>query len=178
MDQPVKLIPLLCTKCKAPIPAVQDEYAWVCGNCGLAVVLDESTGLKPVEIHYATGFQPNAVGNPFWVADGKVSLNRQTFSGDSSREAYGFWSTPHRFFIPAYNCNMDALLKTGVQFLALPPACQDGPQVKFLPVVLSPADAHAAAEFIVVAIEAGRKDYMKQIDFSLELTEPVLWILP
>jgi hypothetical protein len=39
-------------------------------------------------------------------------------------------------------------------------------------------DVSAAAEFIVMAIEAGRKDKLKELDFSLKLSTPVLWILP
>jgi hypothetical protein len=33
------------------------------------------------------------------------------------------------------------------------------------------------AEFLVIAIEAERKDQVKKIEFSLELGEPRLWIL-
>ena len=39
-------------------------------------------------------------------------------------------------------------------------------------------DVLAAAEFIVIAIEAERKDKIKSIDFELKLSKPVLWILP
>jgi hypothetical protein len=39
-------------------------------------------------------------------------------------------------------------------------------------------DVAAAAEFIVVAIEAGRPDRLKKVDFQLKLTQPTLWILP
>lgn len=178
MDQPVKLMPLLCPRCQVPILAVQDEAAWVCSGCGQGVYLEETEGLKPVEVHYADSIQPGRTGRPFWVADGKVTLNRQTYSGNQDREAQSFWSQPRRFFIPAFECKMDTLLESGITGLAQPPACQDGPLVSFLPVVLAPQDIQAAADFIVVAIEAGRKDKMKDIQFTLELTQPVLWILP
>jgi hypothetical protein len=157
---------------------VQDELAWICTGCGQAVFLDEMEGLKPVEVHYAASIRPETTGRPFWVADGRATLARETYSGNQDREAQGFWSQPRRFYIPAFECNMDTLLQSGIQLLAQPPDCLDGPQVRFLPVVLSPVDAHAAAEFIVVAVEAGRKDKMKAIQFKLELSEPVLWILP
>jgi hypothetical protein len=29
-----------------------------------------------------------------------------------------------------------------------------------------------------MAVEAGRKDQLKSIDFELQLSKPVLWILP
>lgn len=179
MDRPVNLIPLLCTRCRAPIPAVQDEAAWVCTGCGQAVYLDDSEGLKPVDVHYAAGIAPGLTGKPFWVVEGRVSMSRQVFGGgDQSRTAVGYWSHPRLFFIPAFDTNMDTLLQTGIQLLAHPPVCQDGPPVQFLPVALSPLDLKAAAEFIVVAIEAARRDKMRSIDFTLELNQPVLWILP
>lgn len=178
MDQPVKLIALRCPKCQEPIPAVQDESAWVCSGCGQAVLLDEAEGLKPLEIHYAAGIQPDQGGRPFWVSDGTVTLQRQMYAGNQDRDAQGFWSAPRRFFVPAFDTNMDTLLQTGIQFLAQPPALQDGPPVKFLPVTLSPLDVPAAAEFIVVAIEAARSDKLKDIQFNLALTDTVLWILP
>jgi hypothetical protein len=36
----------------------------------------------------------------------------------------------------------------------------------------------AAAEFIVMAVEAERKDDLKEIRFDLEIDTPILWILP
>jgi hypothetical protein len=33
-------------------------------------------------------------------------------------------------------------------------------------------------EFIILGIEAGRKDNVKSIDISVELDTPHLWILP
>jgi hypothetical protein len=36
----------------------------------------------------------------------------------------------------------------------------------------------ATAEFIVMAVEAERKDDLKEIRFKLELDPPILWILP
>jgi hypothetical protein len=37
---------------------------------------------------------------------------------------------------------------------------------------------HAAAEFIIMAVEAERKDDLKEIRFDLEIDTPILWILP
>jgi len=53
-----------------------------------------------------------------------------------------------------------------------------GPATPFEAVTLKREDLSAAAEFIVMAIEAGRKDKIKRIDFELKLSKPVLWILP
>ena len=59
-----------------------------------------------------------------------------------------------------------------------PPAIQSGPPVRFAPVTLAMEDIRPMAEFIVMAIEAGRADMVKDIQFDLKLSTPALWILP
>ena len=45
-------------------------------------------------------------------------------------------------------------------------------------VIMHLEDVTAATEFVIMAIEAGRKDKLKELDISLKLSTPVLWILP
>ena len=180
MDGPVELVPLICIRCATPIPASVDEMAWVCAQCGQGQQLDEDKGLLPLEVHFSDGIPTNSRGKPFWVAEGRVTLQRDTY--DSGRkqkqEAQQFWSQSQRFFIPAFTCTLDALLTIGTGLLRHPPQLQSGSPAQFEPVTLCVQDAHAAAEFMVVAIEAERKDKIKEIKFNLQLNEPALWILP
>jgi hypothetical protein len=180
MDQPVELIPLVCPQCTTPIPAEVDEVAWVCAQCGQGLSLDDEKGLMPLEVHYAAGIAANMRGKPFWVAEGRVNMQRDTYgsSGKDTKAALQFWSQPRQFFIPAFSAPLETLLGLGMQLLNRPPNLQPGPTVGFEPVILYLEDVKAAAEFIVVAVEAGRKDKVKQVEFNLQLSEPVLWILP
>lgn len=178
MDAPIELIPLLCVKCEAAVPAQPDEVAWVCERCGQGLLLDERLGLMPLQVHYAASLAADTIGKPFWVADGQVSLQRELYKGNKNTEAQLLWAQPRRFTIPAFTCTLEVLLQTGPQLLLNPPALQAGPAVKCQPVTLSPADIQALAEFIVVAIEAERSDMLKQIIVSVKISEPVLWILP
>jgi hypothetical protein len=50
--------------------------------------------------------------------------------------------------------------------------------VDFVPVTVAGDDVGVWAEFLVMALEAARKDKVKKIDFNLKLGEPQLWILP
>ena len=59
-----------------------------------------------------------------------------------------------------------------------PPRLRAGSATPFEAITLYRDDLLAAAEFIVIAIEAERKDKIKNIDFELKLSKPVLWILP
>lgn len=177
MDRPVDLIPLVCVKCAAPLEANPDEAAWVCAVCGQGQELEPS-GLAAVEVFYSAAIAPNTSGWPFWVVEGQVALARQTYQGNSEKEAQTFWDAPRRFFIPAFDCPLDQLLSLGMNYLRQPPDVQPAGRAAFAPITLGAADVRAIAEFIVVAVEAERKDKVKEIRFTLELTAPVLWILP
>lgn len=178
MDQPIQLIPLVCLQCSTPIPADVDETAWVCAQCGQGMALDEENGLLPLNVKYSNAIAPNQLGRPFWVSEGRVQIRRETFGNNQNREAEAFWSRPRRFFTPAYSSSLEALLAQATQFLQNEPAFQPGPPVRFAPATLPMKDIYATAEFIVVAIESGRRDQLKRIDLKLELTSPELWILP
>jgi hypothetical protein len=144
------------------------------------MLLDLSAGLTPLEVHYAAGIPPNAPGKPYWVAEGRVTLSRYSYGSGSkeAQEAELFWSQPRRFIIPAFAAPLEALLSQAIQRLLQPPALQPGSPARFEPVTASVEDVQPAAEFIVMAIEAGRKDKAKKIDFTLQLSSPELWVLP
>lgn len=179
MTVPVSLLPLKCLRCEAPVPAAPQERAWICQQCAQGLLLDPDQGLLPLEVHYAAGIPENAPGRPFWIAQGSVSLDRKAYGfGSQDRASQEFWNTPRQFVIPAFDCQLVNLLELGVTLLEAPPALTPGKAVPFAPVVRLPADLHALAEFIVVAVEAERKDQVRQILFNLQLSEPQLWVLP
>jgi len=180
MAGPIELIPLVCLNCSTPIPADTNEMAWVCAQCSQGMALDAQNGLTPLEVHYAESLQPDRRAKPYWVAAGQVSLQREVYrsSSKSAQEAMQFWGSPRSFVIPAYSLPQEDLLAQTTRFLLQPPALKPGAQAPFEAVTLSMEDIHPVAEFIVMAIEAGRKDLLKDIHFSLELSRPSLWILP
>ena len=175
----VELVALKCLRCETPIPAAPDEIAWVCERCGQGWMLDEVSGVASQAFHFAAGIQPGKRGSPFWVAGGSLRLNRQTYASFSKKdnEAAEFWAVPRRFFIPAFACDLETTLNLGTALLRNPPHLAEGGPAPFLPVTISPRDIYPLAEFIVIAIEAERKDSIKQLDFSLELRAAELWVL-
>lgn len=182
-EKPVQLIPLLCVKCQAPVPANPDEVAWVCEQCGEGLALDETpsgnTAARAQDIFFSSGIPQGKPGRPFWVSSGTVTiLRREVYKGNESRAAQAFWSTPRLFYIPGWAAKLEEIVSTGVQLLAAPVAMQSGPRAPFLPVVTLPADMKALAEFMVMSIEAGRRDALKRVEFELALQPPQLWILP
>ncbi len=180
MDRPVELVPLVCIKCSTAIPAGVDEVAWACAQCGQGMYLDEALGLEALDIHFSAEIPQKGTGKPYWVADGQVTMERETYdyAGKYGEAAEQFWGQSRRFFVPAYQAPLESLLKDAKGMLLNPPDLKPGPATPFEAVTLYRDDVLAAAEFIVIAIEAGREDKIKSIDFELELSKPVLWILP
>lgn len=182
MSAPVELLPMYCTRCQFPIPAQSDEVAWICEHCGQGVLLWKDHDLVPIDVHFAAnppaGAPEQPLGKPFWVTTGKVEIRRTTFHGDRSGEMLAFWQTERHFFIPAYNLELEEVVRLGCSLLRQPPALTPGSPVKFLPVTVPPDDMRPLAEFIILAVEAERKDDLKTIDFQLELQPPQLWVLP
>lgn len=182
MDRSVELVALNCVRCSRPLPAAPAEVAWVCAQCGQGQRLDDVQGLVALEVNYAVGERhgqrQGQLGRPCWVLEVQVRVQRQTYRGDESQAAGQFWSQPRQFMIPAYDCSIDALLSEGLRMLGQPPELQAGPPGPFLPVTLALEDVTAAAEFIVLAVEAARRDQLRQVQFSLEAGPPSLWVLP
>ena len=179
METPVELVPLNCIQCGASIPAADDEVAWVCYQCDQGQHLGVD-GLLPLEIHYATGLRPPKKGYPFWVCQGRVTIDRDTYGtfGKKDNEALNFWKEPRQFIIPAFSYPLEEFSQKGVQWLQRPPLMQTGPPSAFEPATVAADDVSAWAEFLVIALEAERKDKVKKIVFNLKLNQPELWVLP
>lgn len=180
MTQPIELVPLRCLRCETPVPAQEEEVAWVCEQCDQGLLLDEEQGLTALDVKYTAGVSPGTKGKPYWVVNGQVSLEREAYGtwGKKNREAERFWGEPKRFFVPAFNIPLDTLLKFGTNLLLHPPDLIEDTKVPFESVIMAPEDLPSYVEFIVLAIEAGRKDQVKTIRISLKLEKPVLWVLP
>jgi hypothetical protein len=178
MEIPVELVALNCLRCGTPIPAEIEEVAWVCEQCDQGQQLGND-GLLPLEIHFSQGIAPNQKGKPFWLCEGRVTLQRDTYGREKSKtESQQFWSQPRKFVIPAFDYPVDKFSNDGVRWLQSPPDLQPGPVSLFEPVTMAVEDVRVWAEFLVMALEAARKDKVKKIQFNLELSEPQLWILP
>jgi len=175
----VELIPMQCVRCQQPLAAQPDEVVWVCENCGQGQILSDEKGLLPQTVHYAAGIPANTSGKPVWVAAGQVTLQRETYKGNNEQDMAQFWSQPRWFFIPAYNLSLEQLASTGVSLLKQPIPMQEvQTRSPFIPVTILPEDIRPLAEFILLAVEAERKDQLRTLTYNLQLGPPDLWIFP
>lgn len=183
---PIRLVPLLCVKCRAAIPAQPGELAWVCEQCGQGLLLNVSPRPGPdesatsaLDIFFSNAIKAGQKGRPFWVAPGRVTITeRQTYKGDEGGAARAFWSSPRMFYVPAWETTLGEVISTGVSLLSNPLRLDLGSPAPFHPVVTPPADVRALAEFMVVSIEADRRDALKTIHYDLKLEPLQLWIFP
>lgn len=180
MADAIRLIPLVCYQCQTAIPAGVDEVAWACPQCGAGLLLSEEKGTSPLQVRFSSSIPSGATGWPFWVARGTVALRQRLIygGGDQGGQAREFWQVPRQFCIPAFACTLDQMVEQGTRMLMQPPALQAGSPAAFHPAVTHPDDVQVYAEFIVLGVEASRKDKLKNVDFTLSLEPPELWVLP
>jgi hypothetical protein len=177
---PIALIPMQCVRCQNPLAAQPGEVLWVCPSCGQGQLLSDTHGLLPQVVRYAAGIPQNGKGKPVWVVLGQAGLRRSSFDAfDSRKDMEQFWAGPRQFFIPAYDLPLDQLTSTALGLLRQPATLVEAANpAAFYPVTVHPEDIQPLAEYIVLALEAERKDHLKQLDFTVKLAEPELWVLP
>ncbi len=183
---PIRLVPLTCVKCQAPIPANLDEIAWVCAQCGQGNLVDPApvpgpneSATRALDVFFSSAIKPGKMGRPFWVSRCQVALtSRQTYQGDESRAAREFWGAPRLFYVAAWETSLDETINLGIDMLRSPQGLTPGSPMPFLPVVTPPGDVRSLVEFMIVSIEANRRDALKSITYDLKLEPLQLWILP
>jgi hypothetical protein len=180
----MKLLALRCPNCNHSLTPENEHIVVACERCYAAVHLGDE-GLSQVPVHYAAPKGEARVTDwlPFWVFAGRVHITRRSTQGGGSREADAalLWGQPRRLYVPAWELSLNMAQDIGSDMIQRQPAFESVPQpaeVRFAPVTLATEDALKMLEFIVLAIEARRPDWLKRLDFHLEVDEPVLWALP
>jgi len=179
MTTSVELVALKCPRCATLIEAEEEEVAWACKQCGQGMLLTDS-GLAPLTVNWAAAREnaKDVEWRPFWVFSGRVSFSqRQSFGRQTEPDK--LWDAPRRFCIPAYPASLQQIETLGADFTRRQTPLQAGRAAGALSdCVLFPGDARQAVEFVVLTIEANRKDKLRSVEFSLDLGEPELWVLP
>ncbi len=179
MSQSISLIPMLCPNCGFPIQSQVDEIAWICNQCHEGILLNSENQLTLSKIQFQQSGHDLKEGFPYWVTTVKVSLNRETLRGNLSDEMLQFWQYPRTIFVPAFEMGLEELLKRAETLIKNPPTLFPGPVIpSFKPIICSPFDLRPYIEFLIMQIESGRQDDLKQLTFELQLDEPSLWIFP
>jgi hypothetical protein len=175
----VELVLLKCLKCATHLPAEEAEAAWVCAQCGQGMQLTPD-GLAPLTVNWAAARPgaPGAIWLPFWVFAGTVHFaSRENYGGRSDPDK--LWEARRRFYVPAFPASLEQIETIGADLTRKQIPLKAGPPVGALKnCALLPGDAEQAAQFIVLTIEADRRDKLKTVAFTLNLDAPELWVLP
>ncbi len=185
----MKLLALRCPHCALALAPGETDVVVCCPNCRSAVVLAEE-GLRLAEARYAApGRTPPEAWVPLWGFDGQVNIQQRETQNKkvsltgwvSTHESQAFWSRANRYFIPAWAVDLPQASEMARNLLESQPAYRetDGPnEALFRPAVITPDDARKLLELVVVTVEARRSDWLKKLDFTLEMGAPQLWVLP
>jgi hypothetical protein len=176
----MKLIMLRCPSCSQELTPGEEDLIVLCAQCGAAIEFAED-GLHPIDIRYAASGSKKTEWRPWWVFNGQVSLvRRETQSGNQRDEALRFWEKVTRLYVPAWELSLQAVREAGLAQLKAQPPLQAMPRpagARCAPVVVSASDARQLLDYLVLTVEAGRKDWLKDLQFTVEVGLPELWAL-
>ncbi len=181
----MKLMALQCPECGANLLPEDDHIVSPCPRCLDPIYIGEER-LRKMTIIYAKPQQGVKIieRQPFWIFHGQVNITRRETQGgskQSAKESAQLWGHPRYLYVPAWDTSAAMAQQLGADMAQRQPVFKQdrvSNDPPLIPVNISAADALKVAEFIVLAIEARRKDWMKKLDFTLEMESPELWALP
>lgn len=182
----MKLLALRCPNCSNPLAVENDDIVMACHHCGEMVAISQNGPVKmPVRFAVPNGQKnPGNQWAPFWVFKGRVVIKRrdtQGVFGSAEKESRKLWSSVGTFYVPAWELSMHTAKHVGSNMIQQQPQLQpiERPNgAAFTSATVTPGDARKLLEFIVLAIEAQRKDWLKNLEFALEVDEPQMMALP
>ena len=182
----MKLIALRCPNCTHPLAVENDDVVVACQTCQNTVAISENGPVK-MAVQFAIPAGQHGAGNvwsPFWVFNGRVNIKRretQGGGGSAEKDSRQLWGSPRSLYVPAWELNMHTAQKVGSYLIQQQPQLKEierPSDLKLASATVTPGDARKLLEFIVLAIEARRKDMLKNLDFALEVGEPKMVALP
>ncbi|MBE2222933.1 MAG: hypothetical protein IAF02_15415 [Anaerolineae bacterium] len=181
----MQLIALKCPTCGQNLKPQSNEAVVVsCGGCKTAVSLHQS-GLKAINVQYAAS-SSNKVEAwlPLWVFTGKVNIKRRESQGGSKgadKDAAKLWSSVQRLFVPAWQEPVQQARAIGSQFVVRQPAfkmSEPTDDMLMTEATVTPEDGLKLLDFIVLSLEADRKDWLEDLQFEIQTTGHELWAIP
>jgi hypothetical protein len=183
----MKLLLLNCPLCAEPLaPDSDNAVVYDCPDCQTPVAITE-TGLQTESVQFVAAAAAVAEVTdwmPFWLFNGRIYIDkRETQSGrrDNRAEAEQLWGEPRRLFVPAWTFDMHNARDIGSTLAQRQPVfipIERPAGVQMRTATVTAADARKMLEFIILTIEAGRDDWLRDIEFRMELDQATLYALP
>lgn len=181
----MKLVLLRCPNCGRALTPENDDVVVACNHCRTPVAIARD-GPSRISVRFAVS--GDEIGrqdawHPFWVFSGKVNISRRETQGGArsgAKDSAALWGSPRRLYVPAWELSMRIAQEVGSRLVQEQPRFRfvDQPQEsRLVAATVTPGDARRLLEFVVLAIEARRRDWLKDLDFAMDLDQPELWAL-
>lgn len=184
----MKLLALRCPTCAQALSPQNPEVVVLrCGNCETAVAISD-TGLETIPLQLAApAMEPEQIDAwvPLWVFNGRVHIHSRQTQGSNKRaqqDAEQLWGHPRRLYMPAWDLPTEEACQMGGELVQRQPIFQStastSVKAALVEAVITPEDALKLLEFVVFNVEAARKDWLKELRFTIEAATPQLWAIP
>jgi DNA-directed RNA polymerase subunit M/transcription elongation factor TFIIS len=181
----MELLALKCPTCGQNLKPQSNEAVVVsCSNCKTAVSLHQS-GIKAIDVKYAAPSSDNVEAwLPMWVFKGKVNITRRESQGSSKgadKDAARLWNAANRLFVPAWQEPVRQAREIGSRFTVHQPSLESIEPTENMVMkeaTITPEDGLKLLDFIVLSLEAERKDWLEDLQFEIQTTGHELWAIP
>jgi len=169
-----KLEVVKCKNCASGLVVELNDSITYCMSCnnGYEIIDGE---LYSIEINFANAALPpegELIYKPFWYLKTNVEiLVRESDAGFFSR-TFGNTNTTSgsvNFYIPAFSCPIEFTRQLAIAYTQRNPV--SSPQKKSVKITgfnYGKEDARKLAEFVLISIEAEKKDTMKQFEYRID----------
>ena len=182
----MKLLLLRCPLCAEPLaPDTPEAVVFECPACQTAVSIDD-TGLSTQTVQFVAPAPAEAEKVtdwlPFWLFEGQVHIDKRETQGRArAAEVEHLWGEPRRLFVPAWTVDMHNARDIGSTLVQRQPVfvpVERPSTARMRTVTATAVDARKMLEFIIITIEAQRDDWLRSIEFRMELGNPTLYAIP
>lgn len=182
----MKLLLLRCPVCGEGLKPRNEDIIFGCPNCQAAVSLTDQ-GIHQTEVRYAEPERDLSEVThwlPIWVFNARVHIKSRETQGGSGKhreEAERMWQEPRRLYVPAWEQPVPQARQQGHQMVLRQTVwnpIERPAGAVITAAVIDQQDARQFLNFIILSIEAERKDWLRDLKFDIEAGSAVLWAVP
>jgi len=151
-----------------------NDYATYCGSCGSGFEIVDGE-LFPIEINFAAPAlrgDGEIIYKPFWLVKTHIEILEREASGGYISNLFGSGNTNSgdiTFYIPAFYCPLEVTKNLAQSFTEKNPVAS--PQkfnTRLVGFAYGKDDARKISEFILISIEAEKKDTIKTFNYRID----------
>lgn len=180
-----KLVAISCKNCGSGLIIEVNDYISYCSNCGSGFEIIEGE-LIPIEINFAPHAlrgEGEMIYKPFWRIKSHINILERKASGEFLKNLFGGSNATSSgeitFYIPAFYCPLETMKNLATQFtIKHPVASPQKYNVKLVGFAYGKEDAKKFSEFILISLEAEKKDTMKNFTYKLDFNSMEILGIP